>query len=87
MYFMARWGIPMIAGAIPEKRSDSSFPTAKKNDGTLLSLSEIGGIKKLCSIASKVGVSNIVVFLNLKKKEEEVGIESNFYNCSLINKN
>lgn len=78
MYFMARWGIPMIAGAIPGKSLDFSFPTARENGGTLLSLLEIGGIKGLCSKASKVGVSNVVIFLNLK------GAEANFYNCNLI---
>ena len=81
IYFMARWGIPMIAGAIPGKSLDLSLPTARENGGTLLSLLEIGGIKGLCSKASKVGVSNVVVFLNLK------GVDANFYNCSLINKN
>jgi hypothetical protein len=80
MYFMARWGMPMIAGAIPGKNLDFSFPTARENGGTLLSLLEIGGIKGLCLKASKVGVSNVVVFLNLK------GVEANFYNCNLINK-
>jgi hypothetical protein len=78
IYFMARWGIPMIAGAIPGKDLDFSLPTARKNDGTLLSLLEIGGIKGLCSKASKVGVSNVVVFLNLE------GVNANFYNCSLV---
>ena len=81
LYFIARWGIPLIAGAIPDKRSDFSLPTARENEGTLLSLLEIGGIKGLCLKASKVGVSNVVVFLNLK------GVDANFYNCDLINKN
>lgn len=81
IYFMAQHGIPMIAGANPKKITHKvSYLTAKANEGTLLTIKELGGVTGICKIAKKVGVSNVIAF-------NSNDVEANFYNCKKINSN
>lgn len=81
IYFMARHGLPMITGANPKKITHKvSYQTAKANEGTLLTIKELGGVSGLCKIAKKVDVSNVVVF-------DSHDVDANFYNCAKINSN
>lgn len=78
LYFMARHGMPIIAGARPEiDNAAYSYPTAKANGGTLRPLARLGGTSGLCSEARDVGVSNVVVF-------GTTGVEANFHDCRQI---
>jgi hypothetical protein len=71
----------MIAGANPEKITHKvSYLTAKANEGTLLTIKELGGVTGICKIAKKVGVSNVIAF-------NSNDVEANFYNCKKINSN
>lgn len=60
LYFMAIHGFPLFAGALDIDEPAYSYPAAKSLDGLLVDFNIFDDLNKLCLIADKIKIRNII---------------------------
>ena len=74
LYFMAIHGFPLFAGALDIDEPAYSYPAIKSLDGLLVDFNIFDDSGKLCLIADKIKIRNIIFNKSNESEFTEIGL-------------